>query len=155
MGACYSVNLDITLKDETAAIKAMQEYIKKEQFHINFGLEDNRKRGIGIGTFADLLQIFFSSCNGPVYDVLREDDHIVYDSDFDASYSWESVMTEIFDCIAPFLEDESSLGIYPDNENTGIAVTKIHCYICAFLNTFAPIQKAHLYLCIYVHKSFT
>ena len=47
MGACYSVNLNITLRNETAAIKAMQEYIKKEQFHINFGLEDNRKRGIG------------------------------------------------------------------------------------------------------------
>lgn len=72
MGACYSVNLNITLRNETAAIKAMQEYIKKEQFHINFGLEDNRKRGIGIGTFADLLQIFFSSCNGPVNDVLRK-----------------------------------------------------------------------------------
>lgn len=90
--------------------------------YINFGLEDNRKRGIGIGTFADLLQIFFSSCNGPVNDVLREDDHIVYDSDFDASYSWESVMTEIFDCIAPFLEDESSLGIYPDNEKIQLVV---------------------------------
>lgn len=115
MGACYSVNLDITLKDETAAIKAMQEYIKKEQFHINFDLEDNRKRGIGIGTFADLLQIFFSSCNGPVNDVLREDDHIVYDSDFDASYSWESVMTEIFDCIAPFLEDGSKLNVCSDD----------------------------------------
>ena len=38
MGACYSVNLNITLRNETAAIKAMQEYIKKEQFHINFGL---------------------------------------------------------------------------------------------------------------------
>lgn len=122
MGACYSVNLNITLRNETAAIKAMQEYIKKEQFHINFGLEDNRKRGIGIGTFADLLQIFFSSCNGPVNDVLREDDHIVYDSDFDASYSWESVMTEIFDCIAPFLEDESSLGIYSDNEKIQLVV---------------------------------
>ena len=105
MGACYSVNLNITLRNETAAIKAMQEYIKKEQFHINFGLEDNRKRGIG-----------------PVNDVLREDDHIVYDSDFDASYSWESVMTEIFDCIAPFLEDESSLGIYPDNEKIQLVV---------------------------------
>ena len=122
MGACYSVNLNITLRNETAAIKAMQEYIKKEQFHINFGLEDNRKRGIGIGTFADLLQIFFSSCNGPVNDVLREDNHIVYYSDFDASYSWESVMTEIFDCIAPFLEVESSLGIYPDNEKIQLVV---------------------------------
>lgn len=115
MGACYSVNLNITLRNETAAIKTMQEYIKKEQFHINFGLEDNRKRGIGIGTFADLLQIFFSSCNGPVNDVLREDNHIVYDSDFDASYSWESVMTEIFDCIAPFLEDESKLNVCSDD----------------------------------------
>lgn len=28
MGACYSVNLNITLRNETAAIKAMQEYIK-------------------------------------------------------------------------------------------------------------------------------
>ena len=95
--------------------KDKMEYIKKEQFHINFGLEDNRKRGIGIGTFADLLQIFFSSCNGPVNDVLREDDHIVYDSDFDASYSWESVMTEIFDCIAPFLEDGSKLNVCSDD----------------------------------------
>lgn len=40
MGACYSVNLNITLRNETAAIKAMQEYIKKEQFH-SFTLTDN------------------------------------------------------------------------------------------------------------------
>lgn len=31
-------------------------------------------------------------------------------------------MTEIFDCIAPFLEDESSLGIYPDNEKIKLVV---------------------------------
>ena len=31
MGACYSVNLNITLRNETAAIKAMQEYIAKNK----------------------------------------------------------------------------------------------------------------------------
>lgn len=47
------------------------------------------------------------------------------------------------------------IGAFLYKKSTDVAVIKIHCYICAFLNTFAPIQKAHLYLCIYVHKSFT
>lgn len=115
MGACYSVNLDITLKDETAATKAMQEYIKKKKGRVSFGLEYNRKRGIGTESFDDLLQVFFSSCNGPVHDVLREGDHISYYSDFDASYSWESVMLEIFEHIAPFLGDNSKLNVCSDD----------------------------------------
>jgi len=37
MGACFTVNLELTFLDEAAAVKAMQEY----------GLEKHKKRSVG------------------------------------------------------------------------------------------------------------
>ena len=96
MGDCFSISLNITLKNKP---------------YVNFGLEENQKRGIGTDNFNDLIRIFFSSCNGTVIDVARNEDIISYNADFDATYSWKSVMLDIFGSIAPFLEDGSELNI--------------------------------------------
>lgn len=110
MGDCFSISLNITLKNEAAAVRVMQEYIQNKPY-VNFGLEENQKRGIGTDNFNDLIRIFFSSCNGTVIDVARNEDIISYNADFDATYSWKSVMLDIFGFIAPFLEDGSELNI--------------------------------------------
>lgn len=73
MGDCFSISLNITLKNEAAAVRVMQEYIQNKPY-VNFGLEENQKRGIGTDNFNDLIRIFFSSCNGTVIDVARNED---------------------------------------------------------------------------------
>lgn len=75
MGDCFSISLNITLKNEAAAVRVMQEYIQNKPY-VNFGLEENQKRGIGTDNFNDLIRIFFSSCNGTVIDVARNEDII-------------------------------------------------------------------------------
>ena len=42
MGACFTVNLELTFLDEAAAVKAMQEYIHTA--NADFGLEKHKKR---------------------------------------------------------------------------------------------------------------
>ena len=45
MGACLTVNLELTFLDEAAAVKAMQEYIHTA--NADFGLEKHKKRSVG------------------------------------------------------------------------------------------------------------
>lgn len=45
MGACFTVNLELTFLDEAAAVKAMQEYIHTA--NADFGLEKHKKRSVG------------------------------------------------------------------------------------------------------------
>lgn len=56
MGDCFSISLNITLKNEAAAVRVMQEYIQNKPY-VNFGLEENQKRGIGTDNFNDLIRI--------------------------------------------------------------------------------------------------
>ena len=44
MGACFTVNLELTFLDEAAAVKAMQEYIHTT--NADFGLEKHKKRSV-------------------------------------------------------------------------------------------------------------
>ena len=44
MGACFTVNLELTFLDEAAAVKAMQEYIHTA--NADFGLEKHKKRSV-------------------------------------------------------------------------------------------------------------
>ena len=136
MGDCFSISLNITLKNEAAAVRVMQEYIQNKPY-VNFGLEENQKRGIGTDNFNDLIRIFFSSCNGTVIDVARNEDIISYNADFDATYSWKSVMLDIFGSIAPFLEDGSELNI-----------SSIDDYFCAFSTNYRQNTFSKYALCI-------
>lgn len=45
-----------------------------------------------------------------------------YYNGFDASYGWESVMMEMFEILAPFLEDKSEMYIYPDEDYDHLTV---------------------------------
>lgn len=45
MGACFTVNLELTFLDEATAVKAMQEYIHTA--NADFGLEKHKKGSVG------------------------------------------------------------------------------------------------------------
>lgn len=115
MGACFTVNLELTLLDEAAAIKAMQKYIHTA--NADFGLEKYTKRGIGTGKIEDLIYICFSSCDGGYTNLHRDGNTILFISDLDTCYSWKIIMLEAFEAIAPYLADDSQLDIYPDNDH--------------------------------------
>lgn len=70
MGACFTVNLELTFFDEAAAVKAMQEYI--DTANADFGLDKHKKRGIGTDKSEDLIKICFSSCDGGYTDFNRD-----------------------------------------------------------------------------------
>lgn len=116
MGACFTVNLELTFFDEAAAVKAMQEYI--DTANADFGLDKHKKRGIGTDKSEDLIKICFSSCDGGYTDFNRDGNKILFISGLDTCYSWETIMLEAFEAIAAYLADDSQLDIYPDNDHS-------------------------------------
>ena len=112
MGQTYSINLKLKFSDEKGAVKALQAKIargKDEQ--VNYYLDHYLLLGIGTEKIADLLRIFFGGWTGK----LEKHPENTLSSDFGASYGWEGVMMDAFDEMAPFLEDGSSIRIYPDS----------------------------------------
>lgn len=115
MGACYSVKLAIRLKDETSAVHALKNYISTAN-NVNFNMERQIKRGLTTDTFEDLIRIFLSGCDQEVKDIFHTmDGAILYENDFCASYGWRGVMCDMFEKLAPYLKNGSTLKIYDDD----------------------------------------
>ena len=110
MGACYDVELKLNVKDEDLLKKLMNKYIDENNGFVVFNLEERDRNNL-----VDLVKIFITdrcfSVNGDVYE-----------SSFEASYGWESVMTESFEEYAEALEDGSYIIIWPDNDYDKIIV---------------------------------
>ena len=114
MGATYSVSMKVKVTDEKGAIEALKEKIRTD-ISTDYGLEEFSKRGVTTESFDDLIRIFLAGLN----DIDIADcgnDVKEYTNDFDASYGWEGVLMEMFSVLAPFLEDNSRLLIYPDSD---------------------------------------
>ena len=112
MGQTYSVSMNVRFRDEENAKKSLQDKIgRAKSEHTNYNLDHFKDLGIGTDTLPDLMGIFFGGWKG----VLNSTPAGYLYADFDASYGWESVMMEAFEDISPFLEDGSSIKIWPDN----------------------------------------
>ena len=103
MGQCYSVYLKIKLKDADEFVRLSRKYATDNDWSDEYmrkmsGVDGIIKQMISTG---DLT-------------VQCEDGWPVFRSDFDASYSWEGVMYEWFNAVAPALEDGSEIEVYPD-----------------------------------------
>ena len=101
MGMCYSTCCKVICKNEEEVVRLAREYTLDAAGHARFSSSK----------FTDLdgmMKYFFTA------NVEREPDG-TYTADFDASYGWENVMQEMFEAIAPALEDGSCLEVYPDN----------------------------------------
>jgi hypothetical protein len=113
MGACYYVKLKVKVKDEKGAVSALNEHIKNDK-RANYSLDDYAKEGATTETFGGLMRIFLAGREE--LDIGKVDGFTIYENEFDASYGWESVMMEMFDTLAPYLEDGSEFLIYPDSD---------------------------------------
>ena len=113
MGQCYTVYLKVQFNNEEGAIKALRDKIA------NGGKKDvddiAREEKLDLNTIDGLLRHYYG--NG-------EDNHKWTEGypdpewlcgDFNATYSWESVMMEAFEAMAPYLKNGSEIKIYPDS----------------------------------------
>jgi hypothetical protein len=101
MGQCYSVYLKAKLKDADAFVRLTREFAKDWS-------QEFKDKLTGIG---GIINNFVG--DGAVR-VVYEDGWPVFCGDFDASYSWDGVMSEWFEAVSPSLVDGSSIEVWPD-----------------------------------------
>ena len=115
MGQCYTTYLKVRFKDEQGAIKAVQDRLTDT-------LEDYSKdSGLDYNTIDGILRHYYANWEDG-YKWTRTTDPDILSGDFNATYSWESTMIEVFELIAPYLEDGSYLKIYPDSSYDHLVV---------------------------------
>ena len=106
MGAVYSVELNLKYSSAQDVVDATHRFIN------DFG-----PSAVFDGTdFTDLqgaLECIFTKRGLQISELT--DTSAVCSSDFDASYGWESVMTDWFNYVAPVLQNGSEFKIWPDN----------------------------------------
>ena len=116
MGQTYSVYLAIKFKDIDGATQALKDRIARaKDDRVNYSLEHIAELGKDMDCLLDLLTIFYGGWDCELAINQQPNGFVEYSSGFDASYGWEWVMMTAFEDIAPFLENESSLIIYPDS----------------------------------------
>ncbi|MFQ7193810.1 hypothetical protein [Thomasclavelia spiroformis] len=98
MSACYSIELDIEVRD----FKQLKEILN------SYDIYQNKK----LNLYQKLEYIFAQSKN--VSEVTNN--NIFIYSDFNASYGWENVMLNVFLKISDALKDNSKLIIYIEND---------------------------------------
>lgn len=108
MGQCYWINLEIKIKNEKNFIdKTNQFFNDKSQF------SEPAEMG-----FTNVEQIMLHMFAEPSYRHLEEfsyeNNKIICNNGFDASYGWGDVITNWFIYLQSILEDGSKIYIYPD-----------------------------------------
>lgn len=114
MGACYSVDMKIRLKDEGAANDVLRKHIH-EDTGTNYNLDAFAREGITLDSFDNLMRIFLAGWKKTPFEKTEKDGWVIYSNDFDASYGWNTVMLTMFELIKPHLEDGSQIIISQDN----------------------------------------
>lgn len=118
MSACYSVNVELRVKEgcEEKVIETLQNKIKRaKEEMVNYGIKDIPN------TLKELLGIFFVE-DAVYYSYKQVGTWYWVDSSFNASYGWETVMIDMFEEIAPYLEDKSELYIDIENDYDKIII---------------------------------
>lgn len=125
MSAGYNADLTIKVKDEKGAIKALNAFIDAKGKGLepfgpcNFHLAECKEKGIGRETLPDLISIIMGGYQEPLKAEKVKDGFITYTKCFNASYSWREVLDGMFEELAPFIEDGSSLDYDSDDYHAG------------------------------------
>jgi len=120
MGQCYSVTLRICVRDEKGLIEAMKKQIEKGENEKPGTRYNLLEHAIDCNVYPYSLDAYivstFVGWQHDYYEKVFRKGYAVYYSDFSCCYGWERVMIEMFEVMAPYLTDRSSLTIYPDND---------------------------------------
>lgn len=118
MGACYSVWLKAKIKDGRVneIVEALNNKIATTDGRcVNYGIDRFYPGYESPFTVRQLMEVFFVK-HQESFEMDIDDKVIEVNSNFDASYGWESIMIEAVGLIAPWLEDNSKLYIEIDND---------------------------------------
>lgn len=102
MGQCYSVELQLNLKDIKKFIDCGKEYIKNSNAIFGNNYPINTVDGIVKNLLAAHQGNFIDCSNG------------LYKSNFNASYGWETILYSFWLAVAPTLTSGSYIIVYPD-----------------------------------------
>ena len=102
MGACYEVDLVIKTRKERELIENVNKYVAES----NLRFYDN----IPANSIDDIAKKFLAA-HQRMFDIY--DTHS-YSASFDATYSWELVLLELWDIMEPYLEPGSYIDVWPD-----------------------------------------
>ena len=120
MGACYSVELKVNIKDEKGVIEALNNHMNNDTSAVY--------KNTVTETFDDLMRVLLADHQRKVY-IYKEKKWCYYENDFDASYGWERVMVEWFNVMTPFLGNGSTLVIYIDNDGDEFVIKDGKCIL--------------------------
>lgn len=121
MGASYSVDLVVSLKDEKKAVEILQRFVQTSD--AEFNIDKFAAIGIGTKTFDDLLRIILAGWKFTPVKIEQVGAYKKYSNDFDATYGWESIMIEAFEALVPVLRECSVLDLSADDAYVGFVVT--------------------------------
>ena len=110
MGQCYNVIVKMKVKGAAEIIKKSVEVFKTECPEWYDEIKDKIPCDTVYGCVA-----FALAANQHNFTAVHRNGITTYKSSFKATYSWQSVLEDWFDTIAPYLNDGSSMLIYPDN----------------------------------------
>lgn len=105
MSACYAVNLILKTHRDDELLKTVRDYMNSAQY-VNFHGAQNELYSVD-----DMVKVFLAAH--------QEDFHSYgdgsYDSAFNASYGWESVLLDWWLVMQPYLDEGSKMTVWPDS----------------------------------------
>lgn len=104
MGAAYSVKLRLSYQDPESIIFATQSFVDNTS-SANFS-------NVDYSSIVSAIQIILPKRGFRLEEQL--DNYIACSCNFDASYSWESIIYAWFESIASVLDDGSRIWVFPD-----------------------------------------
>lgn len=103
MGACYEVDLKIKTHKKDKLIAEVNKFIEENDIWFH---DDDPVR-----TVDDMARKFLAS-HQKRFDIY---DEMSYASSFDATYSWEVVLLDLWEAIKKYLDPGSYLDMWPDS----------------------------------------
>jgi len=111
MSTYYSIFAKVQVTNEEEAVRALKEKVEhpseKTFYNVNGEIPE---------TLEGLMKILLAAHQGS-FDCEHEGNEYTFSSCFNATYSWENVMTDWFESICPYLANESYMEISTDYDN--------------------------------------
>ena len=107
MGQCYSVTMELDYKDSRKVVDALNAYIDETDGRgVRYDLSHDRTK------LPELMKVFLTD-----RDYTCDEEGKSFSSAFDASYGWDDVLRDMFESLAPVLDDGSYMEVWPDSGN--------------------------------------
>ena len=110
MGQYYNVIVKMKVKDADGLIKKSVEVFKTVCPEWYDKVNDKLPCDTVYGCVAFVL-----AANQNTFTAVHKNGTTTCESSFKATYSWESLLADWFESIAPYLKDRSSMLVYPNN----------------------------------------